>query len=39
MYDELSARQQAIRLRLAGESVESICRSSQPSERRVHKWW
>src|SRR3712207_5598064 len=39
MYDELSARQQAIRLRLAGESVESICYSLKRSERWVHKWW
>jgi putative transposase len=39
MYDELSARQQAIRLRLAGESVESLCYSLKRSERWVHKWW
>jgi putative transposase len=39
MYDELSARQQAIRLRLAGESVESMCCGLKRSERWVHKWW
>ena len=32
MRDELSARQAAIRLRLAGEKVESICRTLQRSE-------
>jgi hypothetical protein len=28
-----------LRLRLAGERVESICRSLQRSERWVHTWW
>ncbi len=39
MHDELSDRQNAIRLRLAGESVESICRSLKRSERWVPKGW
>ena len=39
MKDELSVRQTAIRLRLAGESVESICRTLKRSETWFHKWW
>jgi len=39
MHDELSVRQQAIRLRLAGERIEHICRSLQRSEAWLHKWW
>jgi putative transposase len=39
MHDELSVRQAAIRLRLAGESVESICRTLKRSETWFHKWW
>jgi putative transposase len=39
MQDELSVRQAAIRLRLAGESVESICRTLKRSRPWFHKWW
>jgi transposase-like protein len=39
MQDELSARQAAIRLRLAGEKIESICRTSNRSPAWLHKWW
>jgi putative transposase len=39
MHDELSVRQTAIRLRLAGEKVESICRTLKRSKAWFHKWW
>ena len=39
MLDELSARQQAIRMRLAGEPVPLICKSLNRCEAWVHKWW
>lgn len=39
MRNELSDRQAAIRQRLVGESVESICRSQHRSEGWFHKWW
>jgi putative transposase len=39
MHDELSVRQTAIRLRLAGERIESICRTLQRSETWFYKWW
>ena len=39
MNDELSVRQMAIRLRLAGENVEHICTTLKRSERWLHKWW
>jgi transposase InsO family protein len=39
MSDELSIRQMAIRLRLAGESVESICSTLKRSKPWFHKWW
>lgn len=39
MQDELSVRQSAIRLRLAGESIESICRTLKRSRVWFHKWW
>lgn len=39
MSDELSIRQMAIRLRLAGESVESICSTLKRSAPWFHKWW
>ena len=39
MKDELSTRKTAIRLRLAGESVESICSTLKRSKRWFHKWW
>ncbi len=39
MGNELSDRQTAIRLRLAGESVASICHTLKRSLRWFHKWW
>jgi putative transposase len=39
MSDELSIRQTAIRLRLAGESVERICSTLKRSKPWFHKWW
>lgn len=39
MQDELSVRQTAIRLHLAGERVESICRTLKRSEAWFYKWW
>lgn len=39
MHDELSKRQAAIRLRLAGETIEAICRTIQRTDRWFHKWW
>jgi len=39
MSDELSVRQMAVRLRLAGESVESICSTLKRSKSWLHKWW
>jgi putative transposase len=39
MHDELSVRQTAIRLHLAGESVKSICRTLTRSEAWFYKWW
>jgi putative transposase len=39
MRDELSARQAAIRLRLAGEKIENICRTLNRSAAWFHKWW
>ena len=39
MRDELSARQAAIRLRLAGEKVEDICQTVNRSVPWFHKWW
>ena len=39
MSNELSDRQTAIRLRLAGESIESICRTLKRSKPWFHKWW
>lgn len=39
MCDELSIRQTAIRQRLAGEQIDTICRTLQRSERWFHKWW
>jgi transposase InsO family protein len=39
MQDELSVRRTAIRLRLAGESIESICRTLKRSRTWFHKWW
>jgi putative transposase len=39
MNDALSQRQAAIRLRLAGETIDTICRTVQRSYRWFHKWW
>ena len=39
MNDELSIRQMAIRLRLAGEKVETICSTLKRSKPWFHKWW
>jgi hypothetical protein len=39
MTDELSARLQAIRMRLAGERVLQICKMLGRSEPWFHKWW
>jgi transposase InsO family protein len=39
MQDELSVRQAAIRLRLAGENIERICRTLKRSRPWFHKWW
>jgi transposase InsO family protein len=39
MNDELSARQRAISLRLAGQSVQSICAALDRCEAWFHKWW
>lgn len=39
MHDELSARQAAMRLRLAGEDIDSICQTLQRSRPWFHKWW
>ena len=39
MRDELSTRQAAIRLRLAGETIEDICRTLNRSAPWFHKWW
>lgn len=39
MKDELFARQQAIQLRLAGQSVKAICRTVHRSRVWFHRWW
>src|SRR5205823_7244259 len=39
MNDELSARQRAISLRLAGRPVKHICLALSRSEAWFHKWW
>jgi Homeodomain-like domain/Integrase core domain len=39
MNDELSARQRAITLRLAGRSVKAICAAVGRSDVWFHKWW
>jgi transposase InsO family protein len=39
MRNELSDRQQAIRMRLAGDSVSLICQSLHRSPTWFHKWW
>ena len=39
MRDELAARQAAIRMRLAGEKVEDICRTRTRTAPWFPKWW
>jgi transposase InsO family protein len=39
MYDEFTARQRAITLRLAGRPVQDICRVLGRTEAWFHKWW
>jgi transposase InsO family protein len=39
MKDEFSDRHQAIKLRLAGQSVEVICQSLERSREWFHTWW
>jgi hypothetical protein len=39
MNDELTARQRAINLRLAGQAVKQICSSLGRTEAWFHKWW
>jgi len=39
MKDEFSDRHQAIKLRLAGHSVESICQTLGRSREWFHTWW
>ena len=39
MNDELFARQQAIQLRLAGQSINTICRTVHRSRVWFHLWW
>jgi putative transposase len=39
MHDELTARQRAISLRLAGQPVKHICSALGRSESWFHKWW
>ena len=39
MNDEFSARQRAIRLRLAGRTVKSICAALGRGQAWFHRWW
>lgn len=39
MHDELSLRHQAIRMRMAGDSLAIICGTLRRSEPWVNKWW
>src|SRR3954452_4434788 len=39
MHDELSARQRAISLRLAGQPVKHICSALGRCEAWFHRWW
>jgi putative transposase len=39
MNDELTARQRAISLRLAGQAVKQICSALGRTEAWFHKWW
>lgn len=39
MHNELTDRQKAIALRLAGETIESICGALKRTRQWFHKWW
>jgi transposase-like protein len=39
LRDEFAARQRAIKLRLGGRPVRSICQALGRSEFWFHKWW
>src|SRR3954463_6995112 len=39
MNDELTARHRAITLRLAGQSIKTICAAVGRTDRWFHKWW
>jgi Ser/Thr protein kinase RdoA (MazF antagonist) len=39
MHDELTARQRAISLRLAGQPVKRICAALGRCEAWFHRWW
>ena len=39
MNNELADRQQAIKLRLAGQPVEAICRALGRTRVWFHRWW
>ena len=39
MHDELTARQRAISLRLAGQPVKHICSALGRCEAWFHRWW
>jgi putative transposase len=39
MYDDLSARQRAVTLRLSGRSIPHICQALGRSQAWFHKWW
>jgi hypothetical protein len=39
MHDELTARQRAISLRLAGRSVKHICSALARGAAWFHRWW
>ncbi len=39
MYDELSLRHQAVRMRFAGDPVSLICQTLKRSSAWVRKWW
>jgi hypothetical protein len=39
MHDELTARQRAISLRLAGQPVPHICSALGRTQAWIHKWW
>lgn len=39
MYDEFTARQRAITLRLSGRPIQSLCQALGRSQRWFNKWW